>query len=537
MRKTLSRARWLVLGAALGTAGVIAACHNGHHHGTFAPNQGVFLIVTPNPIQMRASAPSTTATVNVNLAVIPTALRAVSVTAISIIGDVNNVFSVSPTALPVSIAPGQSINVPLKFTPNSTQDQAATLEVRSDDPVSPLDVPLRGSIGGEFQVNQTTARDQSRASVAALPAAAPVNGAVAVIIFQDFSDVAAPANPEVRYTIGSVDSNGNPVEGVPEPKLAHNTDGVQYIGLKTDASDTRYAATTRYHPSNVTTAPRPVGVFMNTVDAPGTDFGGVLVLDQVLPGVPENPDQRIQECDIAVDTAGVGAPRFCTWRATTASASGSLTALPIGMLGRLVGRFGAKLTPIFALSSAPTATQMNARVEFNGTRYLVVWEDGGIISGRLFTREGTAVGSDFAISLGTGATTPRLTANRSSGDFLVVWQQGGISGAIVHNDGTTAGVQTLNTVGVATQALPAVGIDASGNFMVVWAGPAASGTAIFARKFDGALAPQGLEAQVNQVGGNLSEPDVTFIPSMAQWIVVWTGTDQDGKGIKGKFVP
>jgi hypothetical protein len=543
MRKILSsRAGWLSLAAALAAAAAIgiAACGGGGSGGSSGSNPGQGLLaITPIPINLRATTPTMTAQAIVHIANPPGSPRSVEITSIAITGDTLNVFSASPPTMPVTVSPGASISMPVGFMPNGATSASATFEIQSNDSVPVVDIPMNGLIGGEFQINETTDLDQTTPAVSSLPLMAPINGAIAVVIFQNQSDFAHPTNPadpHATYVIGAIDSNGNSVEGIPEPKLCHHTENIGYIGIKPDPTDTRYAATTRYSPNNVSTgtgtgAVNPHSVFMNTIDSPGTDFGGVPVLDTL----NIDPSQLVSECDVAVDTNASQATRFCTFRVSNASTA--INALPVGILGRLIGRFGEKLTPLFGLSSAPNPAQANPRIDFNGSTYLAVWELNGIISGRFFDRSGSPRGNDFAISTGGGATLPRLAHSPTSGDFFVVWQGIGIEGRLVGSDGSTGPLTTLSSPPEGQQTMPAVAGKTDGTWMVVWVAPVPGGTGIFARKFSAELVASSLEAEINVVGGALSEPDVNFIAAMNQWVVVWTGTDQSGKGIKGRFIP
>jgi hypothetical protein len=133
---------------------------------------------------------------------------------------------------------------------------------------------------------------------------------------------------------------------------------------------------------------------------------------------------------------------------------------------------------------------------------------------------------------------PRLAANPSSGDVAVVYQSGGsVYGALVHGDGTVGAPAQLNSTTGGVQ-IPAVAYQPGAGYLAVWQAAGAANQAVFARPLDASLAPQGAESQVNEMPGvDATEPDVAFAAAAGKWIVVWTGTDGDGLGIRGRFLP
>jgi hypothetical protein len=407
--------------------------------------------------------------------------------------------------------------------------------------------PPSGAAPGnsEFQVNTYTELDQNRPAVAALPVSSTANQACAVVIFGDASDFAHPMN-EVghwHYDEQAIDAEGRLVGVQPEPRLAHHTDGVGYIGIAADPGlpgPMRYAATIRYHGSNVFGEPHPHSIFMASVSDAGSDNGGVPIMGTSTadPVMFLPAGLGVQELDIAIDPRGPSYPRFCTFRIVGNGDPTDPNTLPAGIYGRLVNRFGSFLTPVFALSSGgAAATQANARVAFNGSGYLAVWEDGGAVIGRRFSASGEPIGGDVTISEG-GGTQPFVEANPSSHDYLVVWTGAEIEGRIVHGDGTAGAVVQLNELTGGAQFEPQCAADTHGNWRVVWTGGDGDGTGIVTRLFDASLAPQGGDFQVNtDTAGNQREPAITFCAANDKWLVVWTGLDEQGTGIRARYIP
>jgi hypothetical protein len=243
---------------------------------------------------------------------------------------------------------------------------------------------------------------------------------------------------------------------------------------------------------------------------------------------------QLQELDIAVDSPHGN--KLMTFRVTGSSGVPDLP--PVGLDGRLLGPGGVTLTGAFHISSVATPQQRSARIAFNGSVFLVAWEENGVIRARRFSSSASPLGADFNLSIGPGASLPRLATNPVSGDFLVVWQQSGVLGQIVHGDGTLGLQASLNVTTSGTLGAPAVATNPSGAWMVVWTGPDVLGTGIVAREFSASLVPAGGETPVNQqVTGNLQEPAVTWVPAAGKWLFVWTGLDSNGYGVKGRFMP
>jgi len=133
---------------------------------------------------------------------------------------------------------------------------------------------------------------------------------------------------------------------------------------------------------------------------------------------------------------------------------------------------------------------------------------------------------------------PRV-ATGATGAAVVVWdswrQDGwgwGVYGQRLNAAGDPVGGEIH--VSVTTdedQMTPAVAAAADGSFVVVWQGDVASGTAIFARRYDSSGTPLGGESVVNSsTSGNQTVPRVAF-DGNGRSMVVWQGRDASGAGV------
>jgi hypothetical protein len=138
------------------------------------------------------------------------------------------------------------------------------------------------------------------------------------------------------------------------------------------------------------------------------------------------------------------------------------------------------------IDNAPTTIsraanqEINAAVAFNGTHYLVVWEDdrqpdGTDIYGARIARDGTVVDADAIRIAGApgSQTSPAVTSNGT--DFFVAWSDkrsggdAGVRGVRVTAGGVVADATPIDpTIGSGPEDFPAVASDGTGYFLA-WA--------------------------------------------------------------------
>jgi hypothetical protein len=179
--------------------------------------------------------------------------------------------------------------------------------------------------------------------------------------------------------------------------------------------------------------------------------------------------------------------------------------------------------------------------------FVVVWssseQDGsgqGIFGQRL-TGAGDLAGSEFQVNqYSTSHQYPASVASDSQGNFVVVWASAyqdtsdyGVFARLYDAQGHARGDEfQINTNTFFRQALPQVASDSAGNFVVVWenysvGGP---GMGIRGRAFRADGQPASGEFQVNSYTSNWQRiPDVALSDS-GTFVVVWQSFAQDGDG-------
>jgi len=189
-----------------------------------------------------------------------------------------------------------------------------------------------------------------------------------------------------------------------------------------------------------------------------------------------------------------------------------------------------------AISTA-TNDQWYPAVAFDGANFLVVWQDGrggsSDIYGARVTAEGAVLDSS-GIAVSTAANDQAAPAVAFDGtDFLVVWQDGRGSSYDIYGARVTAEGAVLDSSGIAVsttandQAAPAVAFDGTG-FLVVWQDGRGGSSDIYGARVTQAgtvLDPSGMA--VSTAAYDQYSPRVAFGDS--SFLVVW----QDGRG--GEF--
>jgi len=443
-----------------------------------------------------------------------------------------------------SLGGGQSQTVTARFAPTQAGPANGSVNLTGGGGTS---VAFTGAAaaridrGDEFLVNRDTNTDQRAPAVASLPTPA-TDGTVAVVIFSDdFDRSPSPTEPgHQHYCSAAIDARGVSLPRGGRVAVAHHSDDVGYIGIVADPASSRYVSPARYHGSNAID-PHPRTLFVGVVRSDGFDLGASVALDT------DRVSASLTDLDVAVDpTAGNS---FVTFRVDGVSTGPG--APPEGLVGRILGPSvptwpeagrAPTVTAAFRISSSPNLQQGRGRVAFDGSAYLVVWEDMGGISARRFDGAGNPFGGDFVLSAGPGAALPRVAPNPAAGGgFLVVWQEGAIEGRLIRGDGTLGARTTLSGATAGPRAAPSVAASPNGEWMVVWTGTDASGAGIVARRFDASLAPTSAESGVNQTtDGDQVEPSVTWVSgagTAGEWLVVWTGFDADDRGVRGRYLP
>jgi len=182
---------------------------------------------------------------------------------------------------------------------------------------------------------------------------------------------------------------------------------------------------------------------------------------------------------------------------------------------------------------------------------VIVWsslgQDGSSwgVYGQRLEQDGTPVGEEFQVHSTTldSQIDPSIT-EMSDGGFVVTWssfgQDGdgfGVYGQRFDAEGSMVGDEFhINTVVAGSQDVSSIASLADGGFLVTWNSFDASGTGVFAQRFDANASPVGAEFQVNTTTlGSQDGAEVAGLPN-GGFVVVWnanatdSGITQDGWG-------
>jgi len=281
-------------------------------------------------------------------------------------------------------------------------------------------------------------------------------------------------------------------------------------------------------------------------DVPGRDDGEIP--SQLKTGNPQEPaaaDGLLPGAEFMIDTSNALVP-----------APGSQSSAAIGfdgtnylvvwedqrgggspdIVGARVTPGGAVLDPAGFTISQATYDQRHPAVAFDGTNYLVVWDDTrrGVLDiyGARVT-PGAAVLDPAGVLIAQATNDRRNPAVAFDGtDFLVVWEddRNGLDSTDVYGARVTTGGTVLDTAGIVVsrapvgQFAPAVGFDGT-NCLVAWHDTRSGAADIFGAR----VAPDGTVLDPNGRNISLAEGQQTS-PAIAfdgtNYLVVW----QDTKG-------
>ena len=155
------------------------------------------------------------------------------------------------------------------------------------------------------------------------------------------------------------------------------------------------------------------------------------------------------------------------------------------IFGARVSKAGAVLDPNGLLVSTGPASQVSPRVAYDGTNYLVVWQTFGSANTDILATRVTPSGTvldpgGIVVSTGAGAQAePDVAFNGTN--YLVVWDDNRVVGSDIYGTRVSKAGVVLEPAGIPistatnTQFAPAVS-SAGSNFLVVW-GDSRSGTA------------------------------------------------------------
>ncbi len=184
--------------------------------------------------------------------------------------------------------------------------------------------------------------------------------------------------------------------------------------------------------------------------------------------------------------------------------------------------------------------------------FVIAWSSNGQdgdahgIYAQRYSAAGATLGGEFQVNT-TVANSQRnpSVAMDGDGDFVVTWQsyaQDGSSYGIYAQRYNGAGVTQgsefqVNTFTTGDQTFPSIAMDADGDFIVAWQSDGQDGSidGIYARRFNTAAEPQGLEFRVNTFTTDAQRNPSAAMDTDGDFVVTWESyQDGDVNGIYGK---
>jgi hypothetical protein len=177
--------------------------------------------------------------------------------------------------------------------------------------------------------------------------------------------------------------------------------------------------------------------------------------------------------------------------------------------------------------------------------FVIAWasknQDGsgkGVYAQR-FSAAGAKVGGEFLVNVTTADNQEQPTvAMAAGGQFVIAWksakQDGSSSGVYARRfDATGAslgGEFLVNSLSTDTQDQPAAAMNATGGFVITWKSNRTdgSGAGVFARLYNAAGAPVGLQFQVNTTASSNQDKPTVAMNVGGSFVIAWASMDQDG---------
>jgi len=201
--------------------------------------------------------------------------------------------------------------------------------------------------------------------------------------------------------------------------------------------------------------------------------------------------------------------------------------------------------PEMRVNTLTTGSQKDPTIAMDADGdYVITWQsfdqDGdnyGVYAQR-YSAAGIPLGTEFRVnSYTTNFQGDPAIAMDANGDFVISWERGqdlesyGIYAQRFNSLGMPQGGEfQVNSYNTGKRRDPAVAMDSSGNFVITWHGfgEDASGTGVYAQRYDAQGVPQGTEFQVNSFTTDLQVNASIAMDADGDFVISWMSFIQDG---------
>jgi hypothetical protein len=220
--------------------------------------------------------------------------------------------------------------------------------------------------------------------------------------------------------------------------------------------------------------------------------------------------------------------------------------LNINIIGRRFDSFGNPVGSEFVVNSYIPDSQESPSVAMDASgNFVVVWQSSGQdgsttgIFGQRFDNLANKIGPEFQVNTYTNLQqdNPDVAVD-ALGNFAVVWQsnqQDGSSQGVYAQRYTSAGIPVggefrINQETNGQQGYPSVAMNDGSDMIVAWASQYQDGDnmGVFARRFDPTSAPLEDEFQVNVYTTNMQISEDVGMDDSGDFVVIWESYGQDG---------
>jgi len=327
----------------------------------------------------------------------------------------------------------------------------------------------------------------------------------------------------------------------------HDANGVP-LGAETRVNT--YTTNTQIDPA---IAALTGGGYVVVWESVGQDFGaeGVFAQRYDANGVPQGAEARVNTTTMQSQKAATvaslaGGGYVVAWQSTDQDGSSD------GIFLQRHDATGNRLGGETLVNNTTLGFQVEPAIaSLAGGGFVVVWysatQDPGNNAGVFMQRysdSGARLGTETRVNttLPDHQLNPAIAA-LAGGGFVVVWQSNaqdgsdyGIYAQRYDAAGVPQGSETrVNTVTAGSQINPAVAALTGGGYVVTWQGPDASGTGVYAQRYDAAGVARGPETRINDFTANgQANPAITALPG-DDYLISWTSFNQDGSNTSGVY--